>query len=237
MSERTTERVAVVTGGTGELGKAVTVELLSRGYRMHVPWVVEEEAEELAALVGDQAADLHLLKADVTDAGQLDEFFEGVTDVGGRLDLVCNLVGGFATSAVEQTPPATWEHMVEINATSAFLTTRAAVPLLRSTGGGTVVNVASLPAVDGGGAGMSAYIASKAAVAALTRALAKELYPDRIRVNAVAPEIIDTVANREAMPEADTSRWLAPAQIARVVAFLADDAGSVVTGSVLRLRG
>lgn len=233
-------RVAVVTGGTGALGREVVRELLRRGYEVHVPWYDEGEAEELRARVGAEDAPeagadrLHLAEADVTDAEQVERFF-GPVRTDGRLDLLCNLVGGFAAAPLGETEPSTWRRMVEMNATSTFLCTRAALALLRPGGGGAVVNVAAWPALDGGGSGMSAYTAAKGSVVALTRAWARELRADGVRVNAVAPEIIDTPANRRAMPDADRSTWLDPSDIARVVAFLGSGDGRIVTGSVLRL--
>lgn len=228
-------RIAVVTGGTGALGREVVRVLLERGYRVHVPSYDEAEGEELRDHVGEAGRDrLHLAPADVTDPEQVEGFFGPVRD-GGRLDLLCNLVGGFAAAPLGETELSTWRRMLEMNATSAFLCTRAALPLLREGGGGAVVNVAAWPPLDGGGEGMSAYTAAKASVVALTRAWAGELRGDGVRVNAVAPEIIDTPANRNAMPDADRSTWLDPADIARVVVFLAGDEARIVTGSVVRL--
>lgn len=227
--------VAVVTGGTGALGREVVRKLLGRGYRVHVPWYDGAEAEELRGHVGEGGRDrLHLAPADVTDPEQVEAFLQPVRN-GGRLDLLCNLVGGFAAGPLAETDPSTWRRMVAMNATSAFLCTRAALPLLRGGGGGAVVNVAAWPPLDGGGGGMSAYAAAKSSVVAFTRAWAAELREDGIRVNAVAPEIIDTPANRKAMPDADRSTWLDPADIARVVAFLAGDDARIVTGSMVRL--
>ena len=122
-----------------------------------------------------------------------------------------------------------------MNATTAFLCSRAAVPLMKESGGGRIVNVAALPAVDRGAKEMSAYAASKAAVLNLTYSLARELRSAAISVNAVAPEILDTPENRRSNPDADTSRWVHPSEAARVIAFLAGEHARVVTGNVLVL--
>jgi len=228
-------RVAVVTGGTGGLGRSVVKLLLEEGLRVHVPWRSEAEARELAALVRAPRPDLTLAEADVTDPASVQSWFASVGAKEGRLDVLCNLVGGFSAGGIAETEPEGWERMVRLNATSAFLCCRAAVPLLAESGGGRIVNVTALPALERGGPGMSAYAASKAALLSLTHSLSRELREQGITVNAVAPEILDTAANRRAMPEADTSGWLRAEDVARVIAFLAGPHGRVVTGSVLAL--
>lgn len=231
MSERP---VVVVTGGAGALGRAVVEELLESGREVHVPWFTTEERDRLLDRV-DETDHLHVVEADLSDPERVEDFFGGVREASGRLDALCNLAGGFTMAPVEKTAPAAWERMMTMNATTAFLCSRSAVPMMRDAGGGAIVNVTALPAVDRGAAKMSAYAASKSAVLSLTRSLSKELRRDGIRVNAVAPEIIDTPANREAMPDADRSTWLAPSEIARVLRFLVSEGSAVVTGSVLTL--
>ncbi len=149
--------------------------------------------------------------------------------------MLCNIVGGFVFAALADTGLSDWRRMFDMNATSAFLCCRAAVPLLRDSGGGSIVNVTAMPALTRGAAQMSAYAASKAAVLNFSQSLSSELAEDGITVNAIAPSIIDTPANREAMPDADRGNWLAPEEIASVVAFLAGDSARIVTGSVLAL--
>lgn len=227
--------VAMVAGGTGALGRWVVKVLLEAGLRVHVPWIDADEASELPGFVGEGARALTLVEADVTSPAGVERCFDGVRGRDGRLDVLCNLVGGFAPGRLEETSPATWDHMITLNATSAFLCCRAAIPPMKAAGGGAIVNVAALPAVGRGAAGMAAYAASKAAVLNLTYSLSRELRKARIRVNAVAPEILDTPANRRALPEADPSTWVLPSEAARVVAFLVGPDGATVTGSVLTL--
>jgi NAD(P)-dependent dehydrogenase (short-subunit alcohol dehydrogenase family) len=234
MAEGTVERVAVVTGGTGALGHAVVSALLAEAVAVHVPWVVEAEAERTRSAFGD-AERLLLAHADVTDPASVDAYFESVIAQSGRLDALLNLAGGFTMAPLAKTEPSAWDHMMKLNATSAFLCCRAAAPLMKPVGGGRIVNVAALPAVDRGTAGMAAYAASKAALLNLTYSLSKELREDWITVNAVAPEILDTAANRKAMPNADYGKWVKTEDAARVIAFLASEGARAVTGSVLTL--
>lgn len=227
------KRTVLVTGGTGSLGQAVVKHFLERGAGVVVPWVADGEAEALRAQVPEDAP-LTLLQASVTDPDGAARVVEAARATGG-LDTVVLLVGGFATDSVEETSRDTWDRMVALNATSVFQVAREVFPILKDHGGGRIVTVAAEPALDRGAKGMGAYAATKAAVVTLTQTLAREGGPHGITANAVAPRIIDTPANRRSMPDADTSTWLEPAEIARVIGFLASPEGGIVNGSVLTL--
>jgi NAD(P)-dependent dehydrogenase (short-subunit alcohol dehydrogenase family) len=229
------ERVAVVTGGTGVLGTEVVASLLEEEWTVWVPWTRERSIAALMERLG-QAPGLRAHRADLTDPGSVDAFFGLVGAAHPGVDLLCNLVGGFVGGAIAETDPSTWSRMWSLNATAPFLALRSAIPLLRRRGAGRIVNVAAAAAQGGGKKGMSAYLAAKAAVVSLTRNLAEELAADGITVNAVAPTIIDTPSNRQAMPESDRSGWLDPREIAAVIRFLAGQDAAVVSGNVLVLR-
>jgi len=233
------DRISLVTGGTGGLGRAVVPRLLQRGDRVVVPWFVEAEADALRELVsgstGDGMADaadrLELLPVDLTDPEEIKKLSDWLGELGG-LDVLVNLAGGFSMNPVEETAPEEWEKMISLNATSLFLAVRALVPQLRASGRGRIVNIAAVPAVTGGGAGMVAYTASKAAVVAMTKAMASE-FGDGITVNALAPTTIDTPANREAMPDADPSDWVKGEEMAELIDYLTGEAGRSVNGNVI----
>lgn len=236
MSLRLENRVALVTGGTGALGRAVIRRLMAAGAAVHTTWVAEREVEELRAFLGDSADKVGMHKADVTDADDMARVVTAVVKRDARLDILAALVGGFANGGLTDTTPETWDRMIAMNATAAWVAARAVVPRMRDRGAGSIVLVGAAPALEFGGREMAAYAASKAAVVNLTYSLAKELGPDHITVNAVVPSTIDTPANRKSMPDADTTKWLTPDEIAEVVGFLSSSAGAIVTGTAVRLK-
>lgn len=227
------DRVAVVTGGTGALGRAVVGRFIAAGAAVHVPWIDEGEKQELEdAYPRDR---LHLSRVDLSDEQAVQAFFSGIREDGSQLDILCNIAGGFAMSSLSETSLDDWNKMIEINATTAFLSSRAAANQLRDSSHGRIVNVTAMPALTRGDDQASAYAASKAAVLNLTQSLSTELAGSSVTVNAIAPSIIDTPDNREAMPDSDRSTWLTPEEIADVIAFLVGPSASIVTGSVLAL--
>ncbi len=215
---------AIVTGGTGALGRAVVQAFLSAGYRVTVPWIVEAEAAAMASHEG-----LELVRADVADEESAAALVKGV----GSARVLVNGVGGCGGgSPVHQSELELWDKLYHLNVRTAVTMSRAAIPAMLEGGGGCIINVASQAAIDCP-AGIAAYSASKAAVIALTRSMAAELAGEGIRVNAVLPTTIDTPANREAMPDADFSAWTPPAKIAQVMQWLAGEGAETVSGGLI----
>jgi NAD(P)-dependent dehydrogenase (short-subunit alcohol dehydrogenase family) len=160
--------------------------------------------------------------------------YQGVTPLWASI----HVAGGFAAAAVRDTGKAALAQQIDMNFVSSFLCCRAAVNAMTATGGGRIVNVAARPALEWRlGAGMVAYTASKAAVAAMTVALAEEVAKDGILVNAVAPSIMDTPANRQAMPKADYGAWPKVEEVAATILFLASTDNRVTRGAIVPVYG
>ena len=226
-------RHVVVTGGTGALGIAVVSALIADGAICHVPWHTEQEAEDFphrghrqVVLVGN---------TDLTDEHGVARLFEGIDPLWASI----HLAGGFAMSPVAKTGKAALMQQLEMNFVTAFLCCHAAVNRIAAhQGGGRIVNVAARPALEWrSGAGMAAYTASKAGVAALTVALAEEVAKDNILVNAVAPSTLDTPANRKDMPKADFDKWPKVEDVAKTILFLASPDNRVTRGAIVPVYG
>jgi NAD(P)-dependent dehydrogenase (short-subunit alcohol dehydrogenase family) len=224
-------REVVVTGATGELGEAVARRLLSLGATVHLPIRDAEKARARYSGAGD-----HVRVAAVSDLGDeaaVRTFYAGLPPLWGSI----HCAGGFSMSRFDETTLPEFKKMLDVNTVSAFLCCREAVKAMRGRGG-RIVNVAAQPGVEPRrGAGMAAYAASKAAVAALTLALAEEVAGDGIWVNAVVPSIMDTEANRRAMPKAETSKWPKLDEVAATIAFLASPQNAVTRAALVPVYG
>lgn len=219
-----TERVMVVTGAGGALGAAAAQAAAARGIRV--------ARIDRGALEPDA---LSFAGVDLADFAAAQAAMQAIHARAGRIDALLNIAGGFAAGALTESDPALWDRMFALNLKTAVIASKAALPYLIESGAGRIVNVGALGAVKAG-AGMGAYAASKAGVAKLTESLAEEL-KGRVTVNAVLPSTIDTPANRAAMPKADFSKWVSPAELAAVMLFLASEDASAVTGALVPVAG
>jgi NAD(P)-dependent dehydrogenase (short-subunit alcohol dehydrogenase family) len=228
-------RIAVVTGGTGALGQAVTLRLLADGATVAVPYAVEKEREQLTERVA--AADrprLILKPADVIDVKAMTAFADEVVTARGKIDVLVAGVGGFAGGSLLETDLETWKRMLDLNLTSAFSVAKAVVPAMARARYGRVVVVASRAVVPPAG-GFIAYTVAKAGVIAFTQALSQEVRDQGITVNAVLPSTMDTPANRAAMPGSDRKGWVPVEAVADAIAELARDASGHITGTLLAI--
>ena len=228
-------RHIVVTGGAGALGTAVVVQLIDAGAVCHVPCM--DEAEAARFRLRDHRQVKLTVTGSLADEAAIERLYRGVTPLWGSV----HIAGGFAAAALRDTELATIRQQFEMNLLSCMLCCRAAIRAMTgsaTTGGGRIVNVAARPALEWrSGAGMTAYTVSKAGVAALTVALAEEVAKDGILVNAVAPSIMDTPANRQAMPKADHALWPKVEEVAATITFLASPENRVTRGAIVPVYG
>jgi NAD(P)-dependent dehydrogenase (short-subunit alcohol dehydrogenase family) len=226
-------RHVVVTGGTGALGSAVVSALVETGAICHVPFIDAAEADRFA--LRDHAQVSLIPDIELTEEEAVARLYAGVPRLWGSI----HIAGGFAMAPVGKTAKSDLMQQVDINLVTAFLCCSAAVNAMTRIGaGGRIVNVATRPALEWrAGAGMAAYTASKAAVAALTVALAEEVVQSGILVNAVAPSTMDTPANRRAMPKANHDAWTKVEEVAATILFLAAPENRVTRGAVVPVYG
>jgi NAD(P)-dependent dehydrogenase (short-subunit alcohol dehydrogenase family) len=229
----------VVTGGTGALGRAVVGALRAANAVCHIPNLI---AAELDGFPFATDAGVHIVRGiDVADEPAVKRFYGALPPLWASI----HLARGFAMAPIGEISAADFTAQFHMNALSCFLCSAAAVAAFRArktpvggAAGGRIVNISARPALEPRlGAGMTAYTASKSAVAALTQALAQELAEEQIWVNAVAPSIIDTPANRAAMPEAEHSRWVSPGDLAQIITFLASPDNRATRGAVIPVYG
>ena len=231
------DRVAVITGGTGALGRAVVLDLLSSGATVAVPYHGEKGWESLRAAAGEHAGRLAGSPVDLSDAAAVDRFMAGVLERSKRLDFLVCVVGGFAAGRSFETDDGAWDRMLDLNLLSVVRTLRRAVPAMVRQNFGRIVTVSSGAILKGGGAGMAAYAVSKGAVTQLTEILAQEIGAYNIRAHAVLPGTMDTEANRKAMPQADFSKWVKTEDVARVIHFLLSDQSHAVRSVAVPVLG
>jgi NAD(P)-dependent dehydrogenase (short-subunit alcohol dehydrogenase family) len=232
-----TGKVALITGGTGALGRAVTAAFVEAGASVGVTYVVDGEVPECKECLGTRANAPLFIKANVTVEAEVQKLIQTMTQRLGRIDILLTLVGGYVGDLpVPQLPEATWDQMLNLNLKSAFLCCKHVVPVMQRGGGGRIVTVSSRAAIKVF-PGISAYAAAKAGLLAFSETLASEVLKDNITVNAILPSVIDTPANRRAMPGADYSAWVKPEEIARVLLFLCSDASREISGASIPVYG
>lgn len=223
-------RSIVITGGTGALGGAVVETALEAGARCHIPAIEETPPRHLS-----ERERLHVhTGVDLTVEASVVSFYETLP----RLWASVHLAGGFAMTPVTETGLDLFTDQFSMNAVTCFLCCREAVRAMRKHAGkgGRIVNVAASPVLAPTG-GMIAYATAKTAVAAITQNLAEEIKSEKILVNAIVPSIIDTPANREAMPDADHAAWPKPEELARAILFLIAADNTLTTGALVPVRG
>lgn len=228
-------RVALVTGGTGALGTAITRRLLADGAIVWVPWIVQAERERLEASVDAAArARLALERCDAADDAAMAALAARALERHGRIDVLVTAVGGFAMGGLVDTDRATWDAQLGLNLTTTYVACHAVAPAMLAAGSGRIVAVASRAVLPPAG-GFIAYTVAKAGVIAFVLALSQELRGRGVTVNAVLPSTMDTPANRAAMPGVDPGTWTPVEAVADGIAYLAGESAAHVTGSLLTI--
>lgn len=226
--------LVVVTGAAGALGRAVAHAFIAEGHSL---LLVDCNEAVLRSAYEGVAGTLHFLVADLTDGAATLAALGGAVEAHGPAAVLCNIAGGFAMGVdVHDADAAVWERMMDMNVSTTLNACRAVVPGMLAAGRGKIVNVSAASASSGKGS-MGAYCASKSVVARITESMAQELRERGINVNAVAPSIIDTPANRGAMPDADPSKWVSTRHLADVICFLASERASAIHGAVIPVVG
>lgn len=225
-------RIFAITGASGVLGAAVARAAAASGAQVALidyarRAAVADELGPAAFFQGD---------VDLTDAVAAGAAIDAVADRFGGLDALVNVAGGFRWETLEAGSWETWPAMFRMNVLTATNASRSAIPHLKRSGSGRIVNIGANGAVKAA-MGMGAYAASKAGVHKLTEALSEELKADGVTVNAVLPSIIDTPTNRADMPNADFSAWVAPQDLAAAILFLASEKARAITGALLPVTG
>lgn len=230
-------RVALVTGGTGALGSAVTLELLKSGARVTVTFRSVAEWESVQHIASEYGQDLLGKKVDLTQGDEIDRMVAEVLGRWGRIDFLVALAGGFAAGKSYETDEQTWDRMFNLNLRSLVLPLRAVVPVMIKQNFGRIVTTSSGSILRGGGAGIAAYAISKGAVRQLSEILADELASFDIHVHCIMPGTMDTEANRKSMPKADFSKWVKTEDVARTIRTLLGDDTRAVRATVLPILG
>lgn len=229
--------VAVVTGGTGALGRAIVPLFVRRNFKLAVTYIIPEEAEQLEEAVDLEEDQLLIRRVDTTDPDAVDKFMSEVTETFGGINVLCSLVGGWAGGRdVAETSDVRFDRMIDLNLRSTFYTLRAAIPHMRDADWGRIIAVGSKAALDAP-AGQAAFNMAKAGVGALIKTVARELDDTNVTANVILPTVIDTQATRTALPYASYVHWPKPEEIAAVIDFLATPASRVITGAAIPVHG
>jgi NAD(P)-dependent dehydrogenase (short-subunit alcohol dehydrogenase family) len=236
MNRRFPDQVVLVTGGTGGLGRAVSAAFLEEGAEVVVTYFVEREMDDLKRDSGGNAL-LSGHRVDVTDDAAVNRFAKDLIKDHGRVDVLVNAIGAYSGGTkLWESDLKVFDQMVTLNLRAGYAILRAVTPVMVAAGRGAIVNVASRAAFDHAG-GSAGYAASKAAAVAMVDSLAADLKGTGVRANSIVPSIIDTEANRKAMPGANFEQWPKPEDIARVVLFLCSDEARLVHGASVPVYG
>jgi len=237
MAGRFSGKVVLVAGGTGALGRAIALSFLDDSARVIVTYRRQDEFAALGKAATVNAASLEGHQVDVTDEASVHRLADGIVAGNGRVDVLVNAVGAYAGGApLWEADLKLLDQMLALNLRSGYVLCRVIVPVMLRQASGSIVNVSSRMAFDHA-AGAAAYAASKAASVAMIDSLAADLQGTGVRANSILPSIIDTDANRKAMPRADFTKWPKPEEIARIILFLCSEEARLIHGAAVPVYG
>lgn len=229
--------MVLIAGGTGGLGREVSLAFLNTGANVVVTYRKEQEFADLKTAAAKRVSSLSGHRLDVADEAAVSRTVTSVVATHGAIDVLVNTIGGYAGGIkLWEIEPSTLNQQLDFNLRSGYALARAVVPVMLKQGKGCIVNVAAKAALDHA-AGAGAYAASKAAALAMFDCLAEDLKGTGVRVNSVLPSVIDTQANRKAMPHADFAKWPKPQDIAQVIVFLCSSEANVIHGAAIPVYG
>jgi NAD(P)-dependent dehydrogenase (short-subunit alcohol dehydrogenase family) len=227
------DNVVVITGGLGILARAVARAFETAGSKIAV---LDHSAVPAADAARESDRYLPIGEVDLTQWPLAERAMQTVLTRFGRIDVLVNVAGGFRWQTLADGDLAGWDQMYALNLKTAVVSCKAALPSILKSNAGRIINIGA-GAANKAGTGMGAYAASKSAVVRLTESLSEEVKDHRVTVNAVLPGTIDTPQNRRDMPDADTSKWVAPEAIADVIVFLASNGARAITGAAVAVVG
>jgi NAD(P)-dependent dehydrogenase (short-subunit alcohol dehydrogenase family) len=233
----TGSNIAIITGGTGSVGRALVPLLIQRNFKLGVSYIIPEEAAGFESQFDLDEDHLLLRRVDAVDPTAMDRFVQETVDTFGGLNVLVCLVGGWAGGRdVHETDNVRFDRMIDLNLRSAFNTVRAGIPHMRDEEWGRIIMLGSRQAIDAP-AGQAAYNVAKAGVVALAKSVARELSDTNVTCNVLMPSVIDTDRTRAALPYADYVDWPKPAEIANVIDFLTGHRSAVIDGAQIPVWG
>jgi NAD(P)-dependent dehydrogenase (short-subunit alcohol dehydrogenase family) len=227
-------RIVLVTGGTGALGRAITKAFIASSATVISSYIVDREVNQLEAQIKSV---VHLIRADIGKEEEAKKLVSSILDKYGQIHILVNVVGGYiGGKSVAELDEKEWDLMMNMNLKSAFLISKNVIPQMIASKNGKIVHVSSRTGLKSTGYD-SAYAASKSGLIRLVESLSEEVKELNINVNCIMPSTIDTEANRIAMPNADHSKWMKPLDLANIVLFLCSEEGKAITGAAVPTYG
>lgn len=230
-------KIALVTGGTGALGRAVTEAFVKSNASVFVSYIIPQEVTVLKNQLGQDQNKVTMIESDLMKEDSVNELVETVLRQSRRIDVLANVVGGYAGGpAIHETKEKDFDFMMNLNLRTAFLISKAVLPSMIERNKGKIIHIASRTGLKGE-ATVGPYSISKAGVIRLTETIAEEVKDYGNNCNCIMPSVIDTEPNRKAMPDADFSKWLKPEEIAHVILFLCSDDAKIINGAAIQVYG